>query len=155
MDSKKEQSEAREASEFLDNLVEFYSDFEDLSLEELKAEIREEGINPEALLSKAKELIESKIKDANLAWKEEAKKKRTSLLKQLATIKVEVPESISDLRKKISDIIRGEHGGDLQCHAAAHFKNIEEITDEDLISLYEDFMKLKLLKDSCKKDEAG
>lgn len=143
----------KEASEFLDNLVEFCSDFEDLSLDELKSELREDGIDPEALLLKAKGLIESKIKDAKLAWKEEAKKKRTSLLKQLATIKVEVPESISDLRKKISDIIKGEHGGDIQYHAAAHFRNLEEIRDEDLISLYEDFMNLKLLNDRCKKDE--
>lgn len=150
MSSKKKQ---KEASEFLDNLVEFYSGFDDLSLIELKAELREEGIDPEALLLKAKGLVESRIKDAKLAWKEGAKKKRISLLKQLATIKVEVPESISDLRKQISDIIRGEHGSDLQYHAAAHFRNLEEIADEDLISLYEDFMKLKFLQDSRKKDE--
>lgn len=151
MGSKKEH---KEASEFLDNLVEFYSSFDNLSLDELKEELREDGFDPEALLVRAKGLIDSKIRNAKKhAWKEEARRKRISWKKQFSKKEVEVPENISELKKGISDFVKGRHGSDVQHQASAFFRNLEEVTDDDLKSLYEDFIRLRLLNEGSDENE--
>lgn len=46
---------------FLDNLVEFISESEDQTTEEIKEELREEGIDPDSLIDKINKTISKHI----------------------------------------------------------------------------------------------
>ncbi len=135
-------------SSFLDNLTEFITDFEGLTQEELNEELREEGIDPENFLSKVDGLVKSKIKESKMAWKNEAIQKKESLLKIMSKVKFDRPK-MSELKEKILDKFSGIQGGD---HALAFFRNLEEVTEEDLESLYEELEMLEHLEDQVKED---
>lgn len=156
MNSKKQRKVANTASEFLDNLTEFFINCDEgLSKEELKEELREEGINPEDLISRVNQFVKSKLKEVKGAWKKAAHEKRKSLLEQMSFAKYEIPKSLSELKGKIKEMLSGVYGNEIQGHAQAYFRNFEEITEEDLRSFYEDLMKLKSLEEQSKENNKG
>jgi hypothetical protein len=140
------------ASNFLDNLTDFLTDFEGLTGEELRLEVEAQGINAENLVLKVNNLVESKLKEAKTAWKVAAKQKRTFLLSLIESTNISVPSNISELKLNIQNMLSGGYGADTQNCAQAYFRNLEEITEQDLISLYEDLTKLEIIESSFKKD---
>lgn len=155
MNPKEKRRIANTASEYLNNLADFLTNIEGLSQEELKEELRVEGINPDELISKVNQLVKSKLKEAKGAWKEKAHIKREALLKQMKLAKYNIPESLSELKEKIKEMLSGAYGGKIQNYAQAYFRNLEEITEEDLKTFYEDLMKLKFLEDQSREDNNG
>jgi len=135
---------ANTSSEFLDNLCDFLTKTEGLSQEELKEELRDEGINPEELVSKVSLLIKSKLREAKGAWKKDAHEKRSALLKVMASASYDIPKSIPELKEKIKEMLMGLN--DNKINAQAYFRNLDDIVEEDLKSFYEDLLKLKFLK---------
>lgn len=152
MNSEKQRKVANTPSEFLDNLTDFFTDFEGLSKEDLKEELRNEGINPEDLISKVNQLVKSKLKEVKGAWKKAANEKRKSLLEQMSFAKYDIPKSFSELKGKVKEMLSGNYGNDIKGYAQTYFRNLEEITEEDLRSLYEDLLKLKSLEEQSKEN---
>lgn len=152
MNPKEKRRIANTASEYLDNLTDFLTNCEGLSKEDLKEELRTEGIDPDELILKVNQLVKTKLKEAKGAWREKAHIKREALLKQMKQAKYNIPESLSELKEKIKEMISGTYGGEIQNYAQAYFRNLEEITEEDLRTFYEDLMKLKFLENQSSED---
>jgi len=155
MNPKEKRRIANTASEYLDNLADFFADFEGLSQEELKEELRAEGINPDELISKVNRLVKSKLKEAKVTWRELARAKREVLLKRIGLAEYKMPESLSALKERIKEMLSGAYGDKVQNYAQLHFRNLEEITEEDLRTFYEDLMKLKSLEERSEKNHKG
>lgn len=155
MNHREKRKIANTASEYLDNLTDFLTNCEGLSKEELKEELRTEGIDPNELISKVNQLVETKLKEAKGAWREKAHVKREALLKQIEQAKYDVPKDLSEVKEKIKKMLSGTYGGKIQNYAQAYFRNLEEITEEDLRTFYEDLMKLKFLEDQSREDDKG
>ncbi len=155
MSLKNIRKKAETDSELLDNLTAFLEDFENLSEEELTQELRDEGIDPEQLLTKSRVIIKSKLKDAKLSWKKSALERRQSLLEQMSSFKHSIPKSIEDVRNEIKALLTGGYGTKAQAQAQAFFRNLDEVTDEDLKSFYEDLKKLELLEKKSSDKTSG
>jgi hypothetical protein len=135
-----------EASDFLDNLSEFLGDSEEQDLIDLKNELREEGMDIDAFVTKVKGLIATKSAEAKRSWMTEAKAGRVSALEKMKECKPEIPKDVPALIEKIKQIAGGE-SGEL---AGAYFRNLTDMPYEDLKKLYEDYLKLQQVK---KKDD--
>lgn len=153
MNLKDDRKKAATDSEFLDNLTCFFKSFEDLDEIALKEELREEGINPEELLLRTKVLIEAKLKQAKMSWKNAAQEKKELVLEQLSSVKYEIPRNAAELRKKIKELLNKFTADQLPSYAQAFYRNLDQITDEDLKSFYSDLKKLEHLKEQLKNED--
>jgi hypothetical protein len=93
-----------EASDFLDNLFEFLGDSEGQDLSDLKSELREEGIDVDAFVTKVKGMIATKSAEAKRSWITESKAGRVSALEKMKECKPEIPESVPALKEKIKQM---------------------------------------------------
>ncbi len=59
-------------SKKLENLFDFLEDDEGLSDEEIKEELRAEGIDPDALIARCKSVVEVGVKEATTSWRKRA-----------------------------------------------------------------------------------
>lgn len=137
-------------SEFLDNLTCFFKSFEDLDEAAIREELKEEGINPEKLLSRAKVLIEAKLKEAKMSWKNAALEKKNLMLEQISSAKYEIPHNSEELRKKIKELLSKFTSEQLPSYAQAFYRKLDQITEEDLKSFYSDLKRLEHLKKKFK-----
>ncbi len=134
-----------EASDFLDNLSEFLGDSEGQDLSDLKNELREEGIDIDAFITKTKGLIAVKAAEAKRGWMMKAKIGRVAALDKMKECKPEIPKDASSLVEKIKEIAAGSKGGEL---AGAYFRKLKDMPYEDLKKLYEDYLKLQHLNEA-------
>lgn len=146
MSLKYDRKKATTDSEFLDNLTCFFENFENLDEAALREELQEEGINPEKLLSRAKALIETKLKETKMSWKVSAQEKKNLMLEQISSAKYEMPSNTEELRKKIKELLSEFTGDQLPYYVQAFYSNLDQITEEDLKSFYSDLKKLESLK---------
>lgn len=138
-----------EASIFLDNLSEFLGAAEGQDLNEIKSELREEGIDVEAFVTKVKGMIAVKSAEAKRSWLEEAKVGRAAALEKMKGYKPDSPKDPATLIEKVKQIIAGGESREL---AGVYFRNLKDMPYEDLKKLYEDYLKLQYLKKK-KEDE--
>lgn len=134
---------SNEASHFLDNLTEFLGNSEAQDLNDLKSELREEGIAVDTFILKVKDMISVKSSEAKRSWIAEAKAGRTEALKQMNEYSLDIPKDASTIMEKLREIIVG--GGDRDL-AGAYFRNLKDMHYEDLEELYKDYLKLQHLK---------
>lgn len=147
MTFKNERKVANTASEFLDNLIEFFINCEDMSKEELEQELREAGINVENLLTKVQTLVEKKLKTERI---KQAKEKQKVLLKQMDSVVFDIPKTSMELKERIIEMFKRPFAQD---YAQAYFRKLEGLTENDLISIYKDLKKLESLEKQSKKDK--
>jgi methanogenic corrinoid protein MtbC1 len=139
-----------EASVFLDNLSEFLGDSEMQDLNDLKSEIREEGVDIDAFITKVKGMIVVKSTEAKRSWITKAKAGRVAALEKMKECKPDIPEDAPALIEKIKKIIAGGGSGEL---AGVYFRNLKDMPYEDLKKLCEDYLRLQHLKK--KKEDEG
>ncbi len=132
-----------EASDFLDKLSEFLGDSEEQDLSDLKSELREEGIDIDAFVTKVKGMIAIKSAEAKRSWLTEAKAGRISALEKMKECKPEIPDNVPALLEKIKQLIAGSKSTEL---AGAYFRNLKDMPYEDIKKLYEDYLKLRHIK---------
>lgn len=136
-----------EASIFLDNLSEFLGETEGQDLDDIKNELREEGIDVDAFVNKAKKVIAQKSSEAKRSWITKAKAGHAAALKKMDAIILDIPDNVAALREKIKQLVSGKQP------AGAYFRNYKDMPYDDLKKLYEDYMKLEHLKDN--EDDEG
>lgn len=139
-----------EASDFLDNLSEFLGDSEGQDINALKSELREEGIDIDAFVTRVKGMIAVKSAEAKRSWMTQAKAGRAAVLEKIKEFKPDMPADYSALIEKIQQLITG---GESRAMAGAYFRNLKDMPYEDLKRLYEDYLKLQYLKK--KKEDDG
>jgi DNA-directed RNA polymerase subunit F len=137
-----------EASVFLDNLSEFLGETEGQDLNDIKNELREEGIDVDAFVSKVKGVIAQKSSEAKRSWIAKAKAGHAAALEKMNKIIFDIPDAAATLREKVRQLVSGKK------LAVAYFRNYKNMPYEDLRKLYEDYMKLEHLKEN-KEDEGN
>ncbi len=136
-----------EASVLLDNLSEFLGETEGQDLKDIKDELREEGIDVDAFVAKVKGVIAQKSSEAKRSWITKAKAGHAAALEKLNEFIPDIPEDTAALKEKIRELIGGEQ------LAGAYFRNFKDMPYEDLRKLYEDYLRLRHLKEKKGDDQ--
>jgi post-segregation antitoxin (ccd killing protein) len=127
----------------------FLEDSEGLTDEDMVAELKEQGIDVSALKMRVAEVVKRGSEKRRLAWRERARKKRSEIEKLLEG--KEATSGMTDLKRKISDILTGSYGQGALSYAETYFRKKDALTEKDLLSLIEDLEDLNLLDNSSKK----
>lgn len=142
--------ESKESMRFIDRLTDFLGTSEEQTKEEVKAELREQGIDIDNMLVHAKEMINTTISAKKMQWLQDAPRIREEMRKQIEADNVLILDDIQTIRSKIKRFMGiGEH----QKQALVFFRNFDKLNDDDLRSLYKDYIHLINLKDSNTNDE--
>jgi len=147
MDSKQYKNKIITNGEMIDNIFAFLERDDHLNDEELREELREEGVDPDKLVSKGKLLVEAKLKEARHEWKKIAREKIASFKENIGLISYNdqaLPSS--ELADRIKSLLGRIYGETIPSHALAYFRNLNEMTDDELMSIYKDLQTLEQLK---------
>jgi len=142
--------EATESMRFLDRLTDFLGTSEEQTKEEVKAELREQGINIDNMLVQAKEMINQTIAAKKMQWHQDAPRIREEMRKQIEADNVQVPDDIQTIKGKIKEWLGL---GEQRQEALVFFRNFDKLNDDDLRQLYKEYMHLLGLKDAKPKNE--
>lgn len=139
----------KNASEFLDRLTDFLTDFPIRTKEELQEDLLAKGINSEKTIQSIQEAIKSELKEHRLAWLKQAKQEMPRILEKLEQIKPsETSGKLKELKDKVMKILSGQFGQEALAEVHIHFRKLEKITENDLISLLDDIKGLEILDKS-------
>ena len=127
----------------------FLEDTEGLTDEDLIAELKEQGIDASKLEKRVTEVVRKASEKRRLAWRESAQQKRSEIEKLLEHR--EAASGITDLKRKITDILAGNFGQGALSYAETFFRKKDALTVKDLNSLIEDLEDLNLLDKSGKR----
>jgi len=141
--------EVKESMRFLDCLTNFLGTSEEQTKEEVKAELREQGIDIDNMLVQAKEMINQTIEAKKMQWLQDAPRIKEEMREQIESYNVQVPD-IQTIKMKINEWLGV--GGQRQ-EALAFFRNFDKLNDDDLRELYKEYMHLLRLKDVKPKNE--
>lgn len=132
-------------------LYSFLQDTEDLKDEDLIAELQEQGVDVSMLEKRVAEVVRKGSEKRRLAWRESAQKRRQEVEKLLEHR--ESASGITDLRRRITDILAGSYGQGALSYAQAFFRKKDDLTEKDLESLIEDLEDLHFLDKPDKEDK--
>lgn len=141
------EKEPKTPSEFLDRLGEFLMERPEESVEDLRARLRDEGVDPDQVVARVRQFVDSKLKESRLAWREKARQARLGIAERLADVRLAGQWTREQMLARVRDLLAGS-----QAPAYAHFRNFEGMTDDDLRSLLEDFERMAELE---KHEQAG
>jgi hypothetical protein len=127
----------------------FLENTEGLTDEDLIAELKEQGIDVSKLENRVAEVVRQASEKRRLAWRESARQRQAKIEKLLGHR--EAASGITDLKRKITDILSGSYGYEALSYAEAFFRKKDALTEKDLESLIEDLEDLNLLDKSGKK----
>lgn len=134
--------DGREAAEFLNDFCEFLGDTDDQTPEEIRAELIAEGIDVDKMVTTAQSMVKAKISESKRAWLKNAPAQRLTMLEKLNSITQGIPLTISEIREKVEGIAGSGENREI----AFAFRNFDQLSDDDLIKLYSDYVKLLSLK---------
>ncbi len=138
---------SRESMLFIDRLTDFLGTSEEQSKEEVKAELREQGINIDNMLLQAKDTIGQMIKEKKMQWLQDAPRIKEEMRKHFEADSIQIPDDIQSIKAKINEWLGI---GDRQQEALVFFRNFNNLNDDDLRQLYRDYLHLRRLSDSGK-----
>ncbi|GJL59727.1 MAG: hypothetical protein NPIRA03_25840 [Nitrospirales bacterium] len=134
--SDEKRHEAKTDSDWLANIYEMLAEDDTLSLDDVKEAIREEGDDPDALIARGMDFIEQQRKLATQRMLEEARENKKAVLENV----MKIPKhdlTFDQLREKVKHVwasLSEAPGGTLQ----AAYRNLENLTEQDLQSLLKD-----------------
>src|SRR4030042_656148 len=130
---------------FIECFSDFISEPDDLTQEELLAELREEGIDFAQLEKRVAGIVGKGLAERRLSWQRRARERREEIEKILESKRpVKVTQ---DLMTKIKEILKGSYGQGALSYAEAYFRKKESFSEKDLESLIEDLEHLTLLEE--------
>ena len=142
------------SSELLDCLTDFLAESSELTNEEIKEDLRAKGVDPEKVVQRVKNLVESKLEERRLAWLKRARTERLAVLEKLKSVKSSTfSGTLEELKGKAIAILSGQFGQEASMHAQVYFRNPEDVTENDLRSLLDDLEALDLLTQPSDTDE--
>lgn len=137
-------------SEFLDKTTEFLTKEDDRDLAEIKKDLLAEGIDPERMIQRVRQLVAQKFEEHRLAWRNKARKERLAALQQVQNVKPDLT-SLEIVRNKINALLRLPHGEKAELQLQTYHRKLETVTENDLKGILKDLECLKLLDDSSSK----
>lgn len=136
---------------FIECFFNFLSDPENLTQEEIRSELKNQGIDTDKLEKRVEEIVRKGSEERRLAWLKKARKRRAEIEKILDS--KQIAAGSKDLKNKIKEILEGRYGQAAFSFAESYFRKKESLSEEDLKSLIEDIERLELLKEQNKKEE--
>ncbi len=146
-----EEKSPRTPSEFLDKLSEFFGATGEDSLDELRDRLRAEGVDPDTLIARVRELVGTRSRTIQLQWQAKARQERLEASERLKGLTA----SLAGTREQVLDRIRGLLAGGpaaQQAQLQAYFRNFEGMSDRDLASVLEDLERVKRLETGASDD---
>jgi len=135
-------------SEFLDGLVDLFTDLPERATQELEEDLHEEGIDTEAFAQRVQMLVESRLQEQRLDWLEHARQGRTIELEKLKKVQPsKALVTFDEVKQKIKDVLAGRFGSSASeyVNAQLYHRNVNDVTENDLRSLLDDLERLELL----------
>ena len=140
-------SPKNENEEFLMSLANFVAEDEETDVLALKSELKEQGVNTDALLSRVKQLIDDKLSARLKERRAAALTESQTFLSQLENVKVVLPKSIQEVKDLLQKFAAGEFGGPMKEAAVGAFRKFDKATEQDLRTILEDLLKLKEIQE--------
>jgi hypothetical protein len=141
----------RNHKDFAECFYQFMSDPENLTQEELRAELIDLGIDTDQLEKRITEIVKKGSAERRLAWLRRAKLRRGEIEKKLDSM--QIGGVAVDLKNKIKKILEGSHGQVALSMVEAYFRKIDSLSEKDLKSMIEDIERLNLLEELSEKEE--
>ncbi len=138
------EKEPRTASEFLDRLSEFLTDRPEESAEELRERLRNEGVDPDRVTERIRQLVATRSKEIRLGWQEKARQEREAAAERLKDVRGVGGQSRREIIERIRAMLTGQ-AGPRPALGQAYFRKIEEMTENDLRSLLDDLERAQRL----------
>jgi hypothetical protein len=136
---------------FIECFSNFISEPDDLTEEELLAELQEGGIDFAQMEKRVAGIVGKGLTERRLAWQRKARERREEIEKILESKRpVKVAQ---DLMTKIKGILKGSYGQGARSYADAYFRKKESLSEKDLESLIEDLEHLNLLEELSKEED--
>lgn len=132
----------QELRAIMDALAESVIDSTD---EEILEEVREEGLQPEAIAKQVHETLLSSVKKYRKRHLTEAMEKYQNSVSKIQTEKCDLPSTPEERRTLLSYIFNSKP--QIQQMVTAQFRDFNELTDTDVESLLSQIQKLGILKD--------
>jgi len=139
-----EKKDPKFVSEFLDRLTCFLTNDDYRTMDEVREDLKAEGIDPDRIIERGRELVAKKLDECRLSWQAKAREERLSALK--TTERVKPPMAGGELQEKIKEILSGMLGRQTQEFAQAYFRKLDKVTEKDMQSFLEDLERLKILE---------
>jgi len=134
-------------NDFEPRLFRFLEEDPPETTEELKAQLENSGIDPEAEVAWVTEYVSSQFAALSCAQIRAASHERTTLLEKLATLKEKSSVVVAKMIERL------ESGGEVQLDAfQAAYSKLEDPTEEDLRSMLEDWVELGQWDEDSKND---
>lgn len=137
-----------ESKEFLASMANFLEEDDAADALVLKNELKEQGVNTEALISRVKQLIDEKMSVRLKERRAAAFSESQAFLKQLDAVKVSVPKTIQEVKDLLQKFASGEFGGPMKEAAVGAFRKFDKATEQDLRTILEDLLRLKEIQES-------
>ncbi len=148
MDSRRADSPADALVRFLNTLI---GRREPQSLGELREAVQAMGIDPDRLVSRARERIAKAREDARLSWVSRARAVLPEIRRRLEATKSTARLTKEEQLRRIQDAAAGAFGTPAR-EFVASFHKFEDLPDTDLASLVDDIEALRLLEDDSRDD---
>jgi len=134
---------------FINNLFESLGDSGDMSTDDIKEELRADGVEPDEALQRLMKVVTQASADSRKSALDRAREKR---LKEQDRVKKTIGKFKDWTREQLLDKIRtlsGEHG----LQAAASYRELGEQTEDNLRALLEDLEMLQRQKSKDSDDD--
>lgn len=144
------------SSEFLDGLVELFTNLPERTTKEIEEDLREEGIDTELSVRQTQELVRQKLEEQRLGWLERARQKRSADLERLSSVQPSrTIATLGELKQKVQSILSGQFGPGASeyAHAHLHYRSLDDVPENDLRTLIDDLERFKLLIQPSDNDE--
>lgn len=136
---------------FMETLCNFLGDTEDLTKEDLCAEMETEGVNTVRLQEKVAVIVKRESQKRRLAWREEAMDRRLRIKKMLSS--KSIATSGHKLLDTIRNVLRSNYSGAALERAEAYFRNKKDLSEKDLENLIQDLTDIDILEDVNQKKD--
>lgn len=136
-------SEAQTEQDWLVNISDFLCDVENTGEDDIKEALRAEGLDPDQVVRRGKELIENLRRQATYRTFAEAKELQNRALEAVADIQ-ESRSPIEEIKRKIRKI-QESWSAQGQLGFAVNFRNLEDQSEDDLRTLLADLERVDRL----------
>lgn len=113
-----------------------FNEVEPETPEEINATLRDAGYDPDTVAARMKAVAERAIMDSPLNWRNRAKQELEEERHRRGVAESSAPQSRKDIINAIRRLLTQIHGN--QVELATHFRNFDQATNDDLVSLLGD-----------------
>lgn len=113
----------------------------DMTDEEIEAEIRDEGVNPDAVSERVRDVMREAIKSCQQRPLLDAQKRYDARIEAMKVKKYQIPDLLKEQREMIATLLASKPhlGGGL---LTAQFRDFKELPDEDVESCLRQLLEL-------------